>query len=100
MKKLITLTLLSAILFSCNKKKTLAPATQPVNTITTQENYGPYGKLSNWKCIGGDSIFTEILSLTYFYTEKHQPCNICYYQQSYSLYNDFTYTLWVSECIT
>lgn len=86
-----------AVLFSCGKGEyaPVAPKAEPV-----KENYGPYGKTSYWVCFAGDSIFTDTLSLTYFYTEKCEPSNKCYYQQSYALYNDFSYTVWVYENIT
>ena len=82
-------------LLSCEKEASspALPKTEPL-----QEHYGPYGKTSKWVCFAGDSIFTDTLSLTYFYTEKCEPCSKCYYQQSYALYNDFSYTLWDWEC--
>ncbi len=99
MKTFITLSILASVLLSCNKKKT-APASENPQVVSVTQNFGPYGKISSWICIGGDSLFAEKLTLTYFYTEKALPCNICYYQQSYSLWNDFAYTFSVSECVT
>ena len=99
MKTFITLSIFASILVSCEKKK-IEPQSQNPQTVSTTQSFGPYGKISTWICIGGDSLFTEKLTLTYFYTEKALPCNICYYQQSYSLWNDFVYTFSTSECLT
>ncbi len=85
-----------AAFISC-EKETSSPAITKKEPV--QENYGPYGKTSNWVCFAGDSIFTDTLSLTYFYTEKCEPCNKFFYEQSYALYNDFSYTVWVYENI-
>lgn len=91
------LILASAILFSCGKE-TYSPALPKSEPI--KENFGPYGAFSKWVCFKGDSIFKDTLTLTYFYTEKCEPFNIFYYQQSYALYNDFSYITWVYENIT
>ena len=64
------------------------------------EDSGPYGKVSHWKSVGGDSLFAEELTLTHFYTEEQEPCDICYYLQSYALWNDYDYTYSVSKCAT
>jgi len=100
MKQLTSIIIISVLAIGCNKKNT---APSPVSSGTTNSGseikYGPCGKTSRWKCIGGDSIFTDILSLTHFYTEKAQPCDIYYYQQNYSLFNDFSYTFSVSDCV-
>ena len=84
------------MLLSCGKGE-YSPA--PSKSEPIQENCGPYGKTSKWVCFAGDSVFADTLSLTYFYTEKYEPNNKCYYQQNYPLYNDFSYTVWVFENI-
>jgi hypothetical protein len=88
-----------AIISSCHKKNGPTTNTTITSNSTPQVNYGPCGKVSNWKCIGGDSLFADLLTLTYFYTEKAQACDIYYYQQSYPLFNDFSYTFSVSGCV-
>lgn len=100
MKQLNVIILVSALIVGCTKKNT-TPSTVYTGTShpETDIKYGPCGKKSNWKCIGGDSIFTDILSLTHFYTEKAQPCDIYYYEQNYPLFNDFSYTFSVSDCV-
>lgn len=99
MKKTLTIStlLIAAIIIACEKNKPAQP--QPnVNSVTPSENYGPYGKFSKWKSVSGDSVFSDTLTLTFFYTEKHLPCDICYYQLNYSLWNDYEYTLAASKC--
>ncbi|MBP7809395.1 MAG: hypothetical protein KA163_08885 [Bacteroidia bacterium] len=100
MKKVILLSIaLLAVCFSACEKTNNTPNT---NREATQapivEKCGPYGKVSTWKSIGGDTLYTQKLTLTFFFTEKNTPCNICYYQQSFALWNDYDYTFSVSEC--
>ena len=98
MKKLITLLFVgTTVFFACNKKENLQNS-QTLITPTNEENAGPYGKTSIWRSIGGDTLYKDKLTLSYFFTEKNQPCNICYYQQNYSLWNDYSYTFQISEC--
>jgi hypothetical protein len=98
MKKYILYITACASLFFCCKKES---AVNPTNTSVespVEKNYGPFGKVSYWKCIGGDTIFQDTLSLIYFYTEKATPCDFCYYQQNISFWNDYCYTYSVSAC--
>jgi hypothetical protein len=99
MKKTLPLfvLLLLTIVISCSKNKTTASEPIP-GPDPYSENYGPYGKFSAWRSIGGDTIFSDTLRLAHFYTEKSSPCDICYYQQNYSLWDDYDYTLVVSKC--
>ena len=99
MKKtlIIAAFLLVAFIIACEKNKA-TPQQQIAKTEASSENYGPYGKFSEWKSISGDTIFSDTLTLSFFYKEKSSPCNICYYQQSYSLWNDYEYTLSASQC--
>jgi len=91
--------ILIAVQFSCQKKKCESAApNKNQNTQPVIEKCGPYGKESKWLSIGGDTIFSDTLTLTYFYTEKTTPCNVCYYQQTISFWNDYDYTFSVSEC--
>lgn len=101
MKKTLTISalLIAAIIIACEKNKPSPPQQNPT-AVTTTENYGPYGEFSKWKSVSGDTIFADTLSLTFFYSEKHVPCDICYYQQNYSLWNDYEYTLSASKCAT
>ncbi len=86
------------IFSSCNKKNNPEPAqNKPIES--EQEYCGPYGKISAWKSIGGDTLFTQKLTLTYFYTEQANPCAVYYYSQNYSLWNDYDYTLSVNSCL-
>ncbi len=99
MKKTLTTTvfLIATIIIACEKNKP-APPQPNLNPATQSENYGPYGKFSKWKSVGGDTVFSDTLSLTFFYVEKYLPCDICYYQQNYSFWNDYDYTLSASKC--
>ena len=99
MKKTLTIAafLIVAIIVACEKNKP-EPPKQNITTEVHPENYGPYGKFSKWKSVCGDTIFSDTLTLSFFYTEKHVPCDICYYQQNYSLWNDYEYTLSASKC--
>ena len=99
MKKLSYIILFfSALVFlSCHKKKQAAP-TQIFEQTPAPETCGPYGKISSWKSIGGDTLYSETLILSYFYSEKQLPCAIYYYSQSYPFWNDYDYTLPVSGC--
>lgn len=99
MKKTLTISafLLVALAIACEKNKTNPPQ-QNAKTEAGSENYGPYGKLSQWKSIGGDTLFSDTLTLSFFFEEKNSPCNICYYQQNYPLWNDYEYTLSASKC--
>ena len=99
MKKTLTISafLLAAIIIACEKNKP-APPQPNVKPATPTENYGPYGKFSKWKSVGGDTVFSDTLTLTFFYTEKAMPCDVCYYQQNYSFWNDYEYTLSASKC--
>ena len=92
----IQIILLSLGLFACEKTQ-IAPQSQPKKAI--EENCGPYGKFSTWESIGGDTLFSEKLTLTYFATEENSPCNKYYYQQNFSFWNCYDYTMKVSECI-
>lgn len=98
MKKQLFTSLFLIILFAACQKKNNAPAPSAPKAIPVEENAGPYGKESKWISIGGDTIFTDTLTLTHFYTEIATPCNICYYQQNISFWNDYDYTFAVSEC--
>lgn len=100
MKKTLTITaiLLVTIIIACEKVKT-APQQEAAKSEASSENYGPYGKFSKWKSIGGDTLFSDLLTLSFFYEEKNSPCNICYYQQNYSFWNDYDYTFSVSACV-
>lgn len=97
-KSLISLVIILSII-ACQKKNN-GPVTTTSKTTIAEENFGPYGKVSKWKSIGGDTIFKEPLTLTYFHTEKSTPCNVHYYLQNISFWNCYDYTLDVSECIT
>lgn len=100
MKKLlfISIALFAAYLIACKKTNNRVAVEDPYYAPVVTENYGPYGKTSKWKSIGGDTLYGESLTLTHFYTEKKSPCNICYYQQNYSLWTDYDYTYSISEC--
>lgn len=101
MKTIIKLTIpLLVVAGSACKKQTLAPSTQPATETKTEENFGPYGKTSRWKSIGGDTLFEETLTLSHFSVEKGSPCNTHYYLQNISFWNCYDYTLDVSECVT
>ena len=100
MKNILIPIIISASLISCAKKKNCATSGNNSSIAPVQENFGPFGKESFWKCIGGDSIFQDTLSLTYFYTEAATPCNVCHYHQNISFWNDYSYTFSVSECMT
>lgn len=99
MKKALTITaiLLVTILIACEKVKT-TPQQEGAKPEAPLKNYGPCGKFSKWKSVGGDTLFTDTLTLSFFYEEKTSSCNICYYQQNYSLWNDYDYTFSVSAC--
>lgn len=99
MKKTLTISvfLLATIITACEKNKP-APPQQNAKEEAPTENYGPYGSFSKWKSIGGDTLFSDTLTLSHFYTEKVLPCDLCYYQQNYSLWNDYDYTLSASKC--
>lgn len=99
MKKTLTTTafLIAVIIIACEKNKP-APPQPNVKPATPTENYGPYGKFSKWKSVSGDTTFSDTLTLTFFYTEKQTPCDLCYYQQNYPLWNDYEYTLTASKC--
>lgn len=88
-----------ATVFCACEKSNVKPASAPP-IYSSVEKSGPYGSVSNWKSIGGDTIFSDTLTLTYFYTEKNVPCNTCYYKQNISFWNDYDYTLDVPECTT
>jgi hypothetical protein len=90
---LIILAIASA--FSCEKN---TPAPKQTTTQNDPVDNGPYGQVSRWKSIGGDSLFEEELTLTLFYIEKSSPCDICHYQLNYSLWNDYEYTWSASKC--
>ena len=96
-KPTISALLIATIIIACEKNKP-APPQQTTKAETPSENYGPYGKFSKWKSVSGDSIFSDTLTLTFFYAEKYLPCDICYYQQNYSFWNDYDYTLSASKC--
>jgi hypothetical protein len=99
MKAILHISFLVAISIICACKKTNnAPSKAALGSVVSSEKFGPYGKVSQWESIGGDTLFAEKLTLTYFYTEKHSPCNICYYQQNISFWNDYDYTFSISEC--
>lgn len=93
------LTSFTLILFitACQKRNSPADDAAP-KTIPVVEKAGPYGKTSKWLSVGGDTLFADTLTLSYFYTEKNTPCNICYYQQNISFWNDYDYTFAVPEC--
>lgn len=101
MKKLtkIFLLIISLTFLSCDKKNQ-QPASQNERAVSVPENCGPYGKTSSWKSIGGDTLFAQNLTLTYFYAQQATPCKIYYYSQNYPFWNDYDYTLAVSECKT
>src|SRR5687768_3287846 len=92
---IILIIAVTAMQVSCDKATT-APRTPTV--VTVNENNGPYGSVSKWQSIGGDSLFEDELVLTLFYTEPHSPCDICHYQLNYSLWNDYEYTYSTSKC--
>lgn len=100
MKKLLKLSAVALVIafYSCEKSSVRPDSVPPV--YPSIEKNGPYGSVSNWKSIGGDTIFSDTLTLTYFYTETNKPCNTCYYQQNISFWNDYDYTLAVPECAT
>jgi hypothetical protein len=98
MKTIILHFILVLTFVSCSKKNISSQQPEP-NAAQEIENCGPYGKVSVWKSIGGDTLFAEKLTLTYFYTEKTTTCGIYYYSQNYSLWNDYDYTLGVSGCV-
>jgi hypothetical protein len=89
----IVLGIAIAVLTSC-KKDTKTPYAPD----SSANNNGPYGTVSKWQSIGGDTTFTEALVLTLIYTEKNSPCDICHYQLNYSLWNDYEYTYSASKC--
>ena len=97
MKNLFLSLLIVTVFGSCQKRNDVS-SQQNQTTVPNQEGFGPYGKESKWKSIAGDTLYEEKLTLSYFYTEKNIPCNICYYQQNYSLWNDYDYTLSITEC--
>lgn len=88
----------SVALASCKKSNT-----NPLPDNTTQEqhdsgNYGPYGKLSKWRSVAGDSVFAADLSLSWYHLQKESPCNIHYYEMSYPLWNCYDQDFSISEC--
>jgi hypothetical protein len=98
MKQIITLSILIGLLQGCKKSESKETAT-PVRYTGTPANEAPYGQSSKWKCIGGDTLIEEILQVDLYYVEKTTPCDIYYYQLSYSIWNDYDYTHSVSACI-
>jgi hypothetical protein len=98
MKNQLFISLALIILFTACQKRNAAPAPSSPKSIPVIEKHGPYGKESKWLSIGGDTLFTDTLTLSHFYTEIATPCNICYYQQNISFWNDYDYTFAVSEC--
>lgn len=100
MKKVvfISLAILVVCLSACEKKNNDPATNREAVQTPIVEKCGPYGKESKWKSIGGDTLYTQKLTLTYFFTEKNTPCNICYYQQNFALWNDYDYTFSISEC--
>lgn len=94
----ISIALFTICASACKKSNDKTTAEEPTSKTPVTKNYGPYGKTSEWKSVGGDTIYEDELTLAYFYTEKNSPCNICYYQQNYSLWTDYDYTLSISEC--
>jgi hypothetical protein len=104
MKTMSVLLVCSCLLVfsSCKKDKSMAPSYKSATETAVKNdslNNGPYGTVSRWKSIGGDTLFTEDLTLSLFYTESHSPCDICYYQLNYSLWNDYDYTFSASKCL-
>lgn len=92
MKKQLFNSLTIIILFTACQKRNDASVPSLQKTIAVEENCGPYGKTSRWLSVGGDTLFTDTLTLTYFYTEITTPHNIFYYQQTISFWNDYDYT--------
>lgn len=98
MKNFIPGVMALTLMFLCCEKKNNELAVQETKNEGPEKKHGPYGKTSKWKSISGDTVYEETLTLTYFYTEKNSPCNVCYYQQNYPLWTDYDYTYAVSEC--
>jgi hypothetical protein len=99
MKKMILSFVLAAVTFSCTKNNPSTEA-QPVakSENAPQTDPAPYGKSSLWKCIGGDTTFTEILKLDLYYTERKPGCDIFYYEMNYPIWSEYDYNIQVSEC--
>jgi hypothetical protein len=99
MKNLIFTLGLAVITFSCakNSPSTETPVT-PKTESTTENDPSPYGKTSIWKCIGGDTMFAEILRLNLYYTESKPGCDVFYYEMNYPIWSEYDYNIQVSEC--
>ena len=98
MRKQSFTSLVLIILFTACQKRNNSIAPPIEKTSVVPENFGPYGKNSRWLSIGGDTIFSDTLTLTHFYNEIATPSNICYYLQNISFWNDYDYTFSVPEC--
>lgn len=101
MKRLALIIASAALAFSCSKSNPTPAGTAPAPTasVPPSEHAGaPYGDSSLWKCIGGDTMFTEILKLKHYYTEKTPGCDTYYYEFSYPIWSEYDYHIAVSEC--
>lgn len=96
-KQLLTSFAVIIFIAACQKRNndTTPSASKAIPVV---EKAGPYGKMSKWLSVGGDTLFADTLILSHFYTEKYTPCNICYYHQNISFWNEYDYTFAVSEC--
>lgn len=98
-KQLFTsIALIAFCLSACNKTKKVPASNRESVAAPVVNTFGPYGRESVWKSIGGDTLYAQKLTLAFFFTEKTTPCNICYYQQNFALWNDYDYTFSISEC--
>jgi hypothetical protein len=96
--KTIFLSVLTLAFISCAKNDPTNSATAPASTTPKQTGGAPYGDSSIWKCIGGDTMFSEILKLKLYYTEKKTGCDSYYYEFNYPIWSEYDYHIEVSEC--
>lgn len=78
-------------MFSCNKDKKVIYS-PPIRDKM------PYGKVSVWSPFGGDTTLKSDLTLTHYYTEKKDSCNLYYYELSYPIWSEYDYNHCVNEC--
>ncbi|MGZ6540314.1 MAG: hypothetical protein ACXVEB_18195, partial [Bacteroidia bacterium] len=99
MKHLYLPLLLCALFVSCNKSKPASAETPtPAPVANTPKNPAPYGNISEWKCIGGDTMFSQTLTTKHYYTEKKPGCDIYYYELNYPIWSEYDYNIQVSGC--
>jgi hypothetical protein len=100
MKNLYLFIILSVLAVSCEKNSPVVnESARPAPVQTPVPPVGPpYGTTSMWKCIGGDTMFTDTLKISLYYTEKKPGCDTYYYEFSFPIWSEYDYNLEVSEC--